>query len=156
MANEVTYSQILHLLPDIWEAALDFIQFSFVMPATVTTFMDQTGFQSRDVSEYVEGAAPVQLDELEDMTPALLTRQLLQRLTPDEYGKQYLITDRRRETDDAGIVADAAQFLGYELGKYVEQQLLADMASFTGGSVGSAGSSLDLGFDLRSSCKASR
>lgn len=143
MTTFVNYTQIKHLLPDIWEAAVDFIQYSFVMPQTVRTFMDQTGFQSRDVSEYKEGAAPTLLAETDDMIPTLLDRQLLARLTPQEFGKMYFITDRRMESDDdVGIMADAASFLGYELGKYVEQALLGDFVNLTGGTVAGAGTTL--------------
>ena len=143
MTNFVAYSQIKHLIPDIWEAALDFLTYSFVMPQTVKTFTDQTGFQSRDVSDYREGTAPTQLAETDDMTPSLLDRQLLARLTPQEYGKMYFLTDRRVETDDdVTIAADAASFLGYELGKYVETSLLGDFQYLTGGTVAGAGNTL--------------
>ncbi len=143
MTSFVAYSQIKHLIPDIWEAALDFLTYSFVMPQTVKVFTDQTGFQSRDVSDYREGSAPTLLAETDDLTPSLLDRQLLARLTPQEYGKMYFITDRRVETDDdVSIAADAASFLGYELGKYIETSLLGDFTNLTGGSVAGAGSAL--------------
>lgn len=143
MTTYVSYQQIKALLPDVWEAALDFIEYQFVMPGTIKTFTDQTGWQPRDVSEYKEGSAPTALGEFDDMNPSLLDRQLLTQLRPAEYGKMYLVSDRRIESDDVmDVMADAASFLGYEHGKYVEQALFGDFANLTGGKTGTGGSAL--------------
>lgn len=142
MANETTYSRIRHLLPEIWEATLYYMRYGFVMQNAVRVFSDQRGWQNRNVSEYVEGAVQTNLDELEDLTPTLLERELLNQLRVKENGKQILLTDRRIATDDADVVADAGSALGYELGKQVEIDLLGQFANLTGGIVDKSNSPL--------------
>lgn len=142
MANEITYARIRHLLPDIWENVLDYLQYNTFMPSLVRTFSDMSGFQPRDVSEYIEGTVQDNLGELTDLTPTLYERRLLSQIRPKEIGAQYLITDRRTESDDAQIVADAAKSLGYMMGKKIETDLMATFGGFTGGLVNKSGSSL--------------
>lgn len=142
MANEITYSRIRHLLPDIWESVLDYLQYNTFMPGLVKTFSDMSGFQPRDVSEYIEGTLQDNLGELEDLVPNLYDRRLLSQIRPKEVGAQYLITDRRTESDDANIVADAARSLGYMMSKKMETDLMAQFPNLTGGLVNKANASL--------------
>lgn len=142
MANELSYKRINYLIPDIWEAALYFLEYSFGMPGAVTFFGDQTGMAPRDVSEYVEPSITTNLGELQDLTPTLLTRRLKNQIIPKENGVQYLITDRRRETDNENIIADAGKFIGYTMGKQLELDLLTDMQSFSGGLIDKSGAAL--------------
>lgn len=142
MANETTLSLVRQFLPDIWEAALDYIRYSFVMPGLITAFSDTTSWVDRKVTEFQEGTVDEDLGELEDLTPQQLTRRLLAVLTPAEHGMQYVITDRNLESDNIAVLARAASNIGYSLGKHLEVDLLEDLASLTGGSVGSAGAAL--------------
>lgn len=142
MANETTFALIKQFLPEVWEGALYYAQANFVMPRLVRTFTNLRSMMERNVTEYEPGTVEENLGELEDLTPQELTRKLLARLTPQEHGMQYLISDRRVEGDDADILADAAREIGYQMGAHVESKLLADMANFTGGTVGSAGAAL--------------
>lgn len=146
MANESTYALISALLPDIWEGALWYARHQFVMPALVTTWTDMTGMTSRKVSEYEDDSETVQtaLGETEDLTPVEFDRDLLTTLTPEEIGKQYLITDRRVESDTEQVFADAGIALGYSLGRQVEAYLMGDFASFTGGIYGSENSGFSM------------
>lgn len=139
MANESTYALISDLLPIIWEGALNYAQHSFVMPRLVTSFTDRTGFVDRKVSEYVETSVTDNIAETDDLTPFAYDRNLKSTLTPKEIGKQFLITDRRVESDTEGVMVDAARDLGYAIGKKVELDLLGDFASFTGGIFGAQG-----------------
>lgn len=139
MANESTYALISDLLPLIWEGALNYAQHSFVMPRLVTSFTDRTGFVDRKVSEYVETGVTDNVAETDDLTPTAYDRNLKSTLTVKEVGKQYLLTDRRVESDTEGVMVDAARDLGYAIGKKVEQDLLGDFASFTGGIFGGEG-----------------
>lgn len=141
MANETRLSQISQFVPEIWEGALMYAKFNFVMPSLATLFTAR-GWAARDVTEYKEGTIDTDLGELEDLTPKLMERVLLARLQPKEHGVQYLITDRRLETDTENVMFDAAEKIGYEMGKQMEKDLLADIANFTGGSVGTANSAL--------------
>jgi len=144
MADESTYVLISDLLPIIWESALHYMQASFVMPSLVTLFTDQTGMVDRKVSEYVETGVTDNLAETVDLTPTEYDRNLLSTLTPKEIGKQYLITDRRVESDTEGVMVDAARDLGYSIGKKVEQDLLGEFANLTGGIFGSEGTAMSM------------
>ena len=141
MANETIVPQIASYIPVIWEAALMYVRQNFVMSGLVTTLQGR-GMTPRQVTEYVEGSVQSNLGEVQDLTPTLIERDLLAQLVPSETGVQYLITDRRVETDDVAIIADAAEKIGYEIGKSVERNLLGDFANLRGGSVGSAGADL--------------
>ena len=146
MANESTYALISALLPEVWEGALWYARHQFVMPRLVTTYTDMTGMVARNISEYTDDSATVQtgLGETDDLTPVAFDRDLLSTLTPEEIGKQYIITDRRVESDTEQVFADAGVSLGYSLGRQVEAYLLGDFASFTGGIYGSENSSFSM------------
>lgn len=137
-----TYSLVRQFLPDVWEAALDYAQQNFVMGNLVTVFADMAGMQGRMVTENEAGTVNTNLAETQDLTPQAFNRRLLASLTPAEHGMQYMVTDRRVASDDESVLADIAQEIGYAMGKKVEQDLLGDFSSFTGGSVGSAGSGM--------------
>lgn len=141
MANETVWPLVNQYVPEVWEAALQYAKQNFVMPGLVRTF-SMSGFNTRNVTEYVEGSVDTNLGELEDLTPQLLERRLLASLTPQEHGTQYIITDRRLESDLEDVLADAAMSIGYSIGKQMELHLLGDFSKLTGGSVGAAGSAL--------------
>lgn len=142
MANETTFALIKQYLPEVWENALFYAKANFVMPGLVQTFTNLRSMVARNVTEYEQGSVNEDLGELEDLTPQQLTRRLLAQLVPAEHGMQYLVSDRRVEGDDESVLADAAMEIGYQMGKHIESKLLADMANFTGGSVGTAGQAL--------------
>lgn len=142
MANETRVTGISEFVPTIWEGALMHIRHNTVMPRLVRTFMNQRGFASRAVTEYAEGSVSTGLGELEDLSPQVLTRSLLAQLTPQESGAQYIITDRRIETDSESVLADAIGAIGYSMGKSLEQTLLGHFTGLTGGSVGTANAAL--------------
>jgi hypothetical protein len=143
MANESTYALISSILPSIWEAALMFARQNFIMPGLVTTFTDQSGMQDRKFTVYADGTVVTGLGETTDLTTQALSRTLLATLTPTEIGTQYIITDRRLDSDDVmNVVADMAQIVGYDLFKQVEADLTGLFDDFTAGTVGAAGSAL--------------
>lgn len=158
MANESTFALIQDLLPDIWESALFYAEAGFVMPRLVTTYSDMTGMVPRKISEYVETAVTDNLGETTDLSSALkeFDRNLRQTLTPKEIGKQFIITDRRVESDLENVLADAARDLGYTMGKQVESDILAQFADFQGGSFGdeSTDMSMELIFAARATLEA--
>lgn len=141
MANETTYALVSQYIPVIWEAALLYARQNFVMPGLVQMYTGR-GMAPRQVTEYAEGSVQENLGELEDLTPSLFERHLLSQLVPAETGKQYIITDRRIESDTESVLADAASAIGYEIGKSLEVNLLTDIASVEGGSVGTANNAL--------------
>lgn len=151
MANESTYTLISSLLPDIWERVLRFAEHNFVMPSLVTTFTDMRGMVPRNITEYGETGMGTGLGEIEELPTYALERDLLATLTPAEIGKQYVITDRRMETDDAAVMADAIRQLGYAAGRQPEEDLLAQFKNLGLSELGSrsAAFSLDHAFEAR-------
>lgn len=141
MANETSLPLISQYIDPIWEAALHYAQVNFIMPSLVRTYADR-GWARREVTEYSAGTVTENLAETQDLTPQQLIRNLLSVLTPAEHGMQYIVTDRRLETDTENVLADAAMEIGSAIGKHMELKLMGDFANLTGGSVGSAGSSL--------------
>lgn len=158
MANESTYTNVSHLINPIWETALWIMQERFVMPNVVRSFSDMRGFADRKVSEYVDDSNDVQtaLGETEDLSPTQLDRDLLAALTPEEIGKQYVLTDRRVESDPVSIVADAGNAIGYSLGKQVERYMMSHFTDFTAGAYGSAANraSMDMLYWARTKLEA--
>lgn len=142
MANETTYALISSLLPDVYEAALMYAQESFVMPQLVTVYTDQTGMQARKFSEYAPGTVATGLGETDDLTTQALARSLLATLTPAEIGTQFIVTDRRLDSDDVDILADLSQHIGYTIFRQIEEDLVGHFENFTGGSVGTGGAPL--------------
>jgi hypothetical protein len=140
MANETTYALINTLLPDVYEAALMYAQESFIMPQLVTVYTDQTGMQARIFSEYASGTVATGLGETDnlDAQTQAFTRSQLASLTPGEIGTQFVVTDRRVNSDDVDVLADLAQHIGYTIFQQIEADLLGHFANFTGGSIGTA------------------
>ncbi len=130
MANESTFALISDVLPDIWEAALFYAQHAFVMPSLVRTFTDQTGMVPRKNTLYIETGIQDNLAETADLTAVAFDRNLRSTLTPKEIGKQFVITDRRVESDLEDVMADAALDIGYTMGKQLETDLLNRFSSF--------------------------
>lgn len=144
MANEyTTYNPgINSFIPDIWEAALMYAQDQFVMPRIVSVF-NSGGWNPRKFTEYIAGTIDSSVAETDDIARQPFNRQSLATLTPGEVGHRYDVTDRRMETDDVdNLLADIASDLGYGVFKKVESDLAGNMASFTGGTVGSGGGTL--------------
>lgn len=148
MANETLYTNVDHLLNPTWETALWYMQQNFVMPRLVNVFTNMRGMTDRKLSERVDDSDNVQdaIGETTDLSAVQLDRDLLAELSPKEIGKQYVITDRRVESDDVSIVADAAQSLGYSLGKQIERDLMADVANFTLGTTGGVGNRMSMDY----------
>lgn len=140
MANEITLSLITSLLDPIREGALMYAQYNFVAPRIVKTFTDRTGFLDRVNSIYRETNVTDNLAETDDLSPEQFDREAFARLTPKEIGKQFIITDRRLETDDEDVMSDAMVDIGYTIGKKVERDVFSQFANLAGGQVGATGS----------------
>jgi hypothetical protein len=146
MAQGATrYADISALLPDIWEAALEYARHETIMMNLVTNFRDRSGLVPRKNSEYAAlTAKPVGEDD--DLTPDKYTRSLLSTLTPAEIGLQVFLTDSEIESDDASVRANAGRELGAALAEKVETDLLGNFSSLTGGTIGTAGSAMSWGY----------
>lgn len=142
MANETSYALISSLLPSIYEAALMYAQENFVMPMLVTVHSDHNGMQDRIYSKYAGGTVVTGLGETTDLTTQAFTRASLVTLTPAEIGTQFVVTDRRMDSDDVDVMTDLSQHIGYTVFKQVEAHLAATFSSLTAGTIGSAGSAM--------------
>ena len=156
MANETTLALVTSLIPDIREGALMYAQYSFVAPRLVKTFTDQSGFTKRVNSIYRETGITDNLGELQDLTATEFDREALASLTPKEIGKQFVITDRRVETDLENVLGDAAIDIGYTVGKKVEIDVMNEFKNLQGGKVGATGTdaSMDNIYEARAVLEA--
>lgn len=145
MANETTYSLITSLINPIWVATLQYIRQTFVMPARVLTFNDTRGMATRKAAEYLDPGTPTDnLAETQDLTTTEFDKALRATLSPKEIGKQYIITDRRVETDVDNVIPDAVSAIGYSIGRKVEGDLLSLLTSLAGGTIGTTSTALSL------------
>lgn len=142
MANETTFALVSSWLNDIKEGALLYAQANFIMPNVVTVYSDQTGMQARKVAEYGGGTVQTGLGETDDLNTQAFTLSEIATLSPAEIGTQFIVTDRRLESDVVDVMADLTQHIGYTVGKQVESNLCSNFSAFTGGTVGTAGNAL--------------
>ena len=99
----------------------------------VTTFNDRTGDEARDLPEYVRGTA-AEVAETADYTAAQeLTKGTAGSLSIKEAIAQFLVTDRRFESDPDDVRNAAAVELGNALSTKIDTDMTALFASFTGG-----------------------
>jgi hypothetical protein len=111
----------------------------------VTTFTDGRGGNTRTGYQYNAGTAKT-LAETDDMTSEAFTPAALETLTPGEIGLQFFLTDIRIDTDaPENIRADAAVELGAAGRDKIEADMLGLFTSFTGGTMGTAGSAITWG-----------
>lgn len=145
MANETTLALIntTALLDPIREGALRYAQYNFVAPRLFHTFTGR-GFLNRVNSIYRETGVTDNMTELQDLAAVAFNRETYASLTPKEIGKQFILTDRRIETDNVNVIADAAVEIGYTIGKKVEIDSLALFSGLSGGIVGATGSALTI------------
>jgi hypothetical protein len=138
---QTRYADIASLLNNIYEGALFTLRQQNLLVPTVTVFRDTAGMMPRKNSQY--GAASVRsLTEGEDVTSTQLTRTALSTLTPARFGDQFFVTDERIASDDHNIRADAALEMGAAFAQYVDQTISDQFTSLTGGTIGTAGSTL--------------
>lgn len=142
MANENTAALISSFINTVWEGALLTAREQSVMSPLVTMFTDRTGAAPRSLTQYSGGTLISPLHESVDMSSQTITPATLSTLTPAMVGGNYFITDYRIESDPFSIRSDAAMDLGQLLAVNVDVALCTDMASFTGGTVGTAGGTI--------------
>ncbi len=145
MAQLNTFSDISAIAQAIQEDAIFIERDTNFMAQIVTTFTDGSGGNTRTAYQYNAGTA-VTLVETDDLTSAAFTPAALQTLTPGEIGLQFFLTDKRIDTDaPENIRTDAATELGAAARDRIETDLLGTFTSFTGGTMGTAGSAVTWG-----------
>ncbi len=127
----------------IYEDAMFVARDNELMSNLVTTLSGQ-GIAPRVASEY-SSASISSINDDDDLTSQSFKPTVLSTLTPSEVGAQYLVTDQRMESDPFAVMQNAAQELGFAIAQKIETDLLSNFASFTGGTAGTAGSTLTWG-----------
>lgn len=139
-----TYSDISTFVNPVFEAALSVARDNNLILPLVTTFGDRNDDALRKLQQY--GTATINsIAETDDLTSQAFTPTTLSTLTPAEFGAQFFLTDRRIDNDPFGVRADAAMELGLAMAQSVEQAVLGDFSTLTGGTVGAAGTVITWG-----------
>jgi hypothetical protein len=139
------WSDISSIARNLQEDAVFIVREMGQMQGLVTQFRDAAGMNPRIGYKYNSGTAKAIGDD-DDLTSDAFTPSADQTLTPAEIGLQFFVTDARAESEaPENILRDAALELGYAALDKVETDLITDIASLTGGTIGSAGTTLTWG-----------
>src|SRR5512139_353717 len=145
MAQLNTFADISAIAQAIQEDAIFIERDTNFMSQIVKTFSDGRGGNTRTGYQYNAGTAKT-IVETDDMTSEAFTPAALETLTPGEIGLQFFLTDKRIETDaPENIRTDAATELGSAARDKIEADLVGNFTSFTGGTMGTAGSAVTWG-----------
>jgi len=139
-------SDISTYIQTIFEDAMFVARENNMASRLVTTFND-TGDEAKPRSSSAYGEATINdIGETDDLTGQSFTPSVLATLTPAEAGGQFFLTDTRMSADPFGVRNDAAMELGLATAKKINTDVLGDLASLTGGTVGSAGTTITWGY----------
>lgn len=140
------WSAVSSIAPSIQEDAVFIIRETALMQNLVTVYRDASGGNPRKGYQYNSGTAQ-SLAESDDLSSYAFTPALDQTLTPIEIGLQFFVTDLRAESDaPENIRTDAARELGLAAVDNIESNLITDLASLTGGTIGTAGTAITWGY----------
>ncbi len=131
---------------NIYEDAVFAVREGTIASRLVTVFRNGQGDQTRSLSEY-PSVSFTSVAETEDFTaPTKFDKTNLSTLTPGEFAAQFIITDRRIETDPQDVAGDASTELGMAAADKVDSDILGNFSSLTGGTVGASGSTMTWGY----------
>jgi len=146
MADLNTFAAVSTLAPNIQEDAIFVVREAGLMQRLVTVFNDMNGLNPRVGYAYNQSSA-YDVGESDDLTSSAFTPSADQTLTPSEIGEQFFVTDSRVESElPESWRNDASQELGFAALDKIESDLLTEMASLTGGTIGAAGSVITWGY----------
>lgn len=137
LASDISgYVQTIY--EDAWFVARD----NNIMSRLVTNFTDSNQYSQTRTSSNYGSVTFATIGEDDDLSSQTFTPTTDQTLTPYEYGAQFFLTDARITDDPFGARNDAARELGLGIAKKMNNHLLGDFTSLTGGTVGGAGSTI--------------
>lgn len=140
------WSDISSIAQDIQDDAIFVVREAGQMQNLITVFRDASGMNPRVGYQYNQGTAQA-VGEADDLTSRAFTPAADQTLTPAEIGLQFFVTDARAESEaPESIITDGSQELGFAALDKVETDLVGDMASLTGGTIGTSGSAITWGY----------
>lgn len=145
MANLNPSSDISGYIQTIYDDAVFTARENTFMAQLVTPFNDTMDEKkTRQRSDW--GSATIAtLGETDDLSSQSFTPTAGNTLTPVEYGAQFFLPDTRVSADPFGVRNAAAQELGMALATDINTNLLGNLASLTGGTVGAAGTTITWG-----------
>ena len=145
MSNLNPTTDISGYIQTIYEDAMFVARENTFMPGLVTQFSDTTDeAKPRQRSDW-SSATIAQINETDDLASQAFTPTAGSSLTPAEYGGQFFLPDKRVSADPFGVRNAAATELGMALASDINESLLDDIASLTGGTVGAAGTTITWG-----------
>lgn len=136
------YSDVSGIANAMQENAFFVIRETAQMQSYVRGYNDMQGANPRKGYQYNQLSAQT-LNEGDDMVSVGFTPSLLSTLTPIEIGLPFFVSDLRAESElPENIVRDGALELGLAASDKIEADIVGDFASFTGGTVGAAGTAI--------------
>jgi len=142
MADLNTWSDVSSIAQRIEKDAYFIVREMSQLQGLVTVFSDKSGMNLRRGYKYNAGTV-AEIGDEDDLTSSAFTPSADQTLTPKEFGMQFFITDARAESDlPEQIITDAAKEIGYACLDKVESDLANEFENLTGGSVGTAASTI--------------
>jgi hypothetical protein len=140
-AGSALWSGISAVSPVIYEAALMTLREAPMVLPTVTFFGDELGLNLRKVSTY-PALAPESVAEGAALTSQVFDKTLLSTITPGRHGIAVRVSDERIFSDDDNARVSLGIEMGLSMSNYIDQLLTANFAAYTGGTTGTAGSTL--------------
>jgi len=124
----------------IYEDALLVARDNNIMSQLATVFSDRKNeAETRKLSRFT-GLTVNSFTDVDDLTSQQFTPSVVSTLTPAMAGGQYWLTDARLNSSPFEERSLAARDMGEALATKIETDLLGDISSFTGGTVGAGGS----------------
>lgn len=146
MADLNPSTDISTYIQTIYEDAMFVARENDIATRLVTMFNDTNDeARTRSASEYSDATIST-LGETDDLASQAFTPSVLSTLTPAEAGGQVFLPDKRVSADPFGVRNDAAMELGLATAKKLNNDVLGDIASLTGGTVGGAGTTITWGY----------
>ena len=141
MASLNPSTDISSFINPIFDGAMLIARENNVMAGLVQTFGDREGLATRKNSQY-GGMTVNAVAETDDLVGQAFTPAVIATLTPAEAAGQYFLTDNRMKSDPFAVRSDAQNDMGLAVGTKIETDLLAVIPSLTGGTIGTAGSTI--------------
>lgn len=140
-------SSLNSLFANIYEDTVFAIHEQTIATRLCKFYTNGQGLQTRNLATFPT-ITPATVAEGDDISnPTVFGKTSLTTLTPAEIGAQAIITDSMRETySQEDIRAGATQELSQGAADKIDGDVLASIASFTGGSVGATGSTMIWGY----------
>jgi len=140
-SGQTTYNASLNPTA-IYEAALMYLREEVMMANLVSVFNDRQGLIPRTGSRWSSlGFRTV--NTTDDVSAEQFARTAIGTLTPAIYADMVFIADEDLKTETVeNLMGSAAETLGLSAADHIEDNLANTFSSFTGGTVGTAGSAI--------------